>query len=72
LPPNTAGNIRPNEALFEQWIKTAWNDISSQSIIQGFKKRCMSNDMNGTEDGILWEKDHEENSSSSGQSVGSD
>jgi hypothetical protein len=32
----------------------------------------MSNDMNGTEDDILWEKDYEEKSSSSGQSVGSD
>lgn len=56
LPPNTAGNIRPNEALLEQWIKSAWNDISPQSIIC-----CMSNDMNGTEDDIWWEEDHEEN-----------
>jgi hypothetical protein len=32
----------------------------------------MANDTNGIEDDILWEKDHEENSSSSGQSVGSD
>jgi len=32
----------------------------------------MSNDINGTKDDILWEKDHEENSSAGGQSVGSD
>jgi hypothetical protein len=30
------------------------------------------NDMNGTEDDVLWEEDHEENSSSSDESVDSD
>jgi len=30
----------------------------------------MSNDTNGTEDDILWEKNHEEKSSSSGQRIG--
>jgi hypothetical protein len=72
-PLTPAGNIRrPSEALHGQWIKTAWDDISPESIIKGFKKRCLSNDMNGTEDDVLWKEDHEENSSSSGESVDSD
>jgi hypothetical protein len=50
---------------------TAWDDISPESIIRGFKKCCVSNDMNGTEDDVLWEEDHEENSSSY-ESVDSD
>jgi hypothetical protein len=37
-----------------------------------FKKCCVSNDMNGTEDDVLWEEDHEENSSFSDESVDSD
>jgi hypothetical protein len=60
-----AGNIRrPSKALLGQWNKTAWDDISPESILKGFKKCCVSNDMNGTEDDVLWEEDHEENSSS--------
>jgi hypothetical protein len=73
-PLTPAGNIRrPSEALLGQWIKTAWNDISPESIGKGFKKCCVSNDMNGTEDDdVLWEQNHEENSSSSDESVDRD
>jgi hypothetical protein len=39
---------------------------------QGFKKCCVSNDMNGADDDVLWEEDHEENSSSSDENVDSD
>jgi hypothetical protein len=73
-PLTPAGNIkRPSEALLGQWIKAAWDDISPESIVKGFKKCCVSNNMNGTEDDdVLWEEDHEENSSSSDESVDSD
>jgi hypothetical protein len=69
-PLTPAGNIRrSSEALLGQWIKTAWDDISPESIVMGFKKCCVSNDMNGTEDDVLWKEDHEENSSSCDKSV---
>jgi hypothetical protein len=72
-PLTPAGNIRrPSEALLGQWIKIAWDDISPESIVKWFKKCCVSNNMNGTEDDVLWEEDHEENSSSSDESVDSD
>jgi hypothetical protein len=36
-PLTPAGNIRrPSEALLGQWIKTALDDISPESIIKGF------------------------------------
>jgi hypothetical protein len=42
-----AGKIRrPSEALLGQWIKTAWDEISQESIVRGFKKCCVSNNMN--------------------------
>jgi hypothetical protein len=50
-PLTPAGNIRrPSEALPGQWIKTAWDDILPESIIKGFKKCCVSNDTNQTQD----------------------
>jgi hypothetical protein len=58
--------------MLGQWIKTAWDDISPESIVMGFKTCCVSNDINGTEDDVLWEEDHEGNSSSSDESVDSD
>jgi hypothetical protein len=39
-----------------QWIKTARNDISPEVIVRGFKKCCVSNDMNGTDDDVLQRK----------------
>jgi hypothetical protein len=48
-PLTPAGSIRSSEALLGQWIKTAWDDISPESIVKGFKKCCVSNYMNGTE-----------------------
>jgi len=36
LPLTQAGNITPSEALFGQWIKTALNEISPESITRGF------------------------------------
>jgi hypothetical protein len=37
-PLTPAGNIRrPSEALLGQWIKTAWDDISPESISRGLK-----------------------------------
>jgi hypothetical protein len=48
------------------------DDISPESIINGFKKCCVSKDRNGTEDDILWEEDLEENFSSSVERANSD
>jgi hypothetical protein len=33
----------------------AWGNISSYSIVYGFKIRCISNSLNGSEDSVLWE-----------------
>jgi hypothetical protein len=48
--------MRPSEVLLGQWTKTAWNDISPESIIKGLKS-AVSNNMNGTEDNGVWEED---------------
>jgi hypothetical protein len=38
LPLTQAGNITLSEALIGQWIKTALNEISPESITRGFEK----------------------------------
>jgi hypothetical protein len=60
------------QCLGSEWIKIAWDDISQEFIIKGFKKCCASNNMKGTDDDVLQEEGHEENSSSSVESVDSD
>ena len=40
---------------FIEWFATGWQKIEPQSIVKGFKKCCISNDLNGMEDDILWE-----------------
>lgn len=38
------------------WVIDAWVEIDPQIIVQAFKKCCISNSMDGTEDNILWEE----------------
>ncbi|CAL4121299.1 unnamed protein product, partial [Meganyctiphanes norvegica] len=40
-----------------KWVKESCDDIKKPIIIKAFKKCCISNAMDGTEDDILW--DHE-------------
>ena len=49
-------------------MKTAWNDISSDSIVKGFTKcwLCVSDDMHLTDDDDDFWKEGDENSSSGG------
>ena len=38
-----------------QWVKESWDDVKVPVIKKSFKKCCISNAMDGTEDDILWE-----------------
>ena len=53
--PTPTGKLKkPSIQLLGQWIITAWGKIKSESIVKGFKKCCVSNNMDGSEDDILW------------------
>jgi S-adenosylmethionine synthetase len=39
--------------MLGEWILTAWEIISSESVVTGFNKCCISNATDGTEDNIL-------------------
>ena len=36
------------------WIITAWQCISPEVIVKGFNMCCVSSEMDGTDDGMLW------------------
>lgn len=51
-----SGNIKkPSLPLICNWILAAWDKIKPETIRHGFKKCCLSNAMDGSEDDVLWE-----------------
>jgi hypothetical protein len=42
------------------WITTAWQHISQEVSVKDFKKCCISNALDKTDGGVLW-NDSEEN-----------
>jgi len=46
---------RPRLSLVVKWVKEAWDRIPEELIIKSFKKRGISNAMDGTKDGMLYE-----------------
>uniref|UniRef100_A0A674NL54 HTH CENPB-type domain-containing protein n=1 Tax=Takifugu rubripes TaxID=31033 RepID=A0A674NL54_TAKRU len=47
---------KPPVRLLCEWILHAWDAVSPKSIIHGFKKCCLSNALDGSEDDLLWEE----------------
>ena len=41
-------------------MSAAWKAIPESIIIRSFKKCCISNALDGSEDGVLWEDDGED------------
>ena len=75
LSLTASGKIK-KVSLFKvaQWIFTVWEQVESNVIERSFKKCCITNAMDGSEDNLLWEEsdqnsvdsDAEEDASSSG------
>ncbi|KAJ4426521.1 hypothetical protein ANN_27335 [Periplaneta americana] len=58
------GNIKkPSVSLMCEWILSSWHTISPDSIIKGFKKCCVSNALDGSEDDVLWAESDEQSDS---------
>lgn len=51
-----SGNMRaPELDVFCQFIIDAWAKVKTESVIKAFKKCCISNALDGSEDDILWD-----------------
>lgn len=62
------GNLKKVDLVtVAQWVKDAWSEIPSELIVRAFKKCCISNSMDGSEDDLVYE---DENSST--ESIGSE
>ncbi|XP_045402568.1 pogo transposable element with KRAB domain isoform X3 [Lemur catta] len=59
LALSPTGNAKkPPLGLFLEWVMVAWNNIPSESIVQGFKKCHISSNLE-EEDDVLWEIESE-------------
>lgn len=47
---------KPAVRLLCEWILQAWDAVCPESIINGFKRCCISNALDGSEDDVLWEE----------------
>jgi len=57
LSSNHPLHAAPSEVA--RWVSAAWKAIPESIIIRYFKKCCISNALDGSEDDILWEDDSE-------------
>lgn len=64
----TGHNRRPDIALFCERIVKAWKVIQGKVIRKSFKKCCVTNSMDGTEDDIAYDSDECSPSDSSSES----
>jgi hypothetical protein len=52
--------LRAAPSEVTRWVSTAWKTILESIIVRSFKKFCISNALNGSEDDILGEDDGED------------
>ena len=52
--------LRAAPSEVARWVSAAWKAIPESIIVRSFKKCCISNDLDGSEDDILWEDDGED------------
>ena len=50
--------VTPSEVA--RWVSAAWKAIPESIIVRSYKKCCISNALDGSEDDILWEDDGED------------
>lgn len=62
LPEETkGGNLKkPDIAVIALWVKKAWDAVSPEIVIKSFKKCCISNELDGTEDDAIFDESDSE------------
>lgn len=64
-PRTPTGRLRrPPLATVCAWVSEAWRSLPEEMVVRAFKKCCISNALDGTEDDMLWEAASEKQSSS--------
>ena len=52
--------LRAAPSEVARWVSAVWKAIPESIIVRSFKKCCISNALDGSEDDILWEDDGED------------
>ena len=52
--------LRAAPSEVARWVSAAWKAIPESIIVRSFKKCCISNALDGSEEDILWEDDGED------------
>ena len=52
--------LRAAPSEVARWMSAAWKAIPESIIVRSFKKCCISNALDGSEDDILWQNDGED------------
>ena len=52
--------LRATPSEVARWVSAAWKAIQESIIVRSFKKCCIRNALDGSEDDILWEDDGED------------
>ena len=52
--------LRAAPSEVARWVSAAWKAIPESIVVRSFKKCCISNALDGSEDEILWEDDGED------------
>ena len=52
--------MRPALTEVAEWVSDTWQTIQESIIVRSFKKCCIINASDGSEDDILWEDDDED------------
>jgi hypothetical protein len=52
--------LRAAPSEVARWVSDAWRAIPESIIVRSFKKCCISNALDGSENDILWEDDGED------------
>lgn len=64
LPTTKTGKIRKAPpAVVAGWVSKAWKKVDPSIIQKSFKKCCISNALDGTEDDLLWQSEDDHSSS---------
>jgi hypothetical protein len=54
------GNLKKVDVVtISQWVKDVWMDVPAEMIVKSFKKCCISNAMDGTEDDAIFDDDEQ-------------
>ena len=46
--------------IIAHWVSAAWKSIQAPMIVKSFKKCCISNSLDGSEDDVLWNAEDDE------------